>query len=148
MTVLENLLVPIGFAYSGTPRSIGDQRAEAMNILDKIGLTEKAHALSTQLSQVDLRKMELARALASRPRLLISDEAMAGLAGSEIDVVLELLFAANREGITIIMIEHIMHAIMRFSERIVCLDAGTVISEGAPSEVAKNECVREAYLGA
>jgi branched-chain amino acid transport system ATP-binding protein len=148
MTVLENLLVPIGFARSSGFRTGAAQHAEAMGILDKMGLADKAHARASELSQVDLRKMELARALAARPRLLISDEAMAGLVSSEIDVILELLFAANREGVTIIMIEHIMYAVMRFSQKIICLDAGVVISAGSPGEVAKNKRVQEAYLGA
>jgi branched-chain amino acid transport system ATP-binding protein len=148
MTVIQNLLVPIGFAQSSGIRSSADQRTEAMAILDKIGLGERANALSSELSQVDLRKLELARALAARPKLLISDEAMAGLAGSEIDVILELLFEVNRDGIAIIMIEHIMHAVMRFSQRIICLDAGTVICEGVPEEVTRNKRVQEAYLGA
>jgi branched-chain amino acid transport system ATP-binding protein len=148
MTVIENLLVPIGFMHGSVLRSKADERAEAMDILDRIGLGGRADTPSSQLSQVDLRRLELARALAPQPRLLISDEAMAGLSGSEIDVVLELLLKANGQGIAIIMVEHIMHAVMRFSQRVVCLDAGTVICEGAPGEVASNKHVREAYLGA
>jgi branched-chain amino acid transport system ATP-binding protein len=101
----------------------------------------------TSLSQVELRKMELARALATRPKLLISDEAMAGLSGSEVDEVLDLLMSLADQDITIIMIEHIMQAVMRFSERIMCLDAGKVIAIGAPSEVMAERRVQEAYLG-
>ena len=85
--------------------------------------------------------------MAARPRLLISDEAMAGLSGSEVDEVLKILFALNAEGITIIMIEHIMQAVMRFSERVMCLDAGRIIAIGAPAEVMANKRVQEAYLG-
>ena len=113
-----------------------------------MGLAAKADTMSSQLSQVELRKMELARAMAARPKLLISDEAMAGLSSSEIDEVLTLLFKLNAEGITIIMIEHIMHAVMRFSERIICLDAGKIIAEGTPQQVVGNARVQEAYLGA
>ena len=90
--------------------------------------------LASQLSQVELRKLELARAMAAKPRLLISDEAMAGLAGAEVDEVLEILFKLNATGITIIMIEHIMQAVMRFSQRVVCLDAGKIICEGTPTD--------------
>jgi len=119
-----------------------------MEILGGIGLADKAHAQANQLSQVELRKLELARAMAARPRLLISDEAMAGLSGSEVDEVLEILLELNRAGITIIMIEHIMQAVMRFSQRVICLDAGRIICEGTPAEIVKNLEVQKAYLGA
>ena len=148
MTVIENLLVAIDFAAVGHGLSVRQQEREVGAILDKMGLGAKAHTLSSQLSQVELRKMELARAMAARPKLLISDEAMAGLSGSEIDEVLALLVALNRDGITIIMIEHIMHAVMQFSERVVCLDAGRIIAEGTPGQVMGNAQVQEAYLGA
>ena len=148
MTVLENLLVAIDFAAVGHGLNVRQQEAEVGTILEKMGLGPKADTLSSQLSQVELRKMELARAMAARPKLLISDEAMAGLSGSEIDEVLALLVALNKEGITIIMIEHIMHAVMRFSERVVCLEAGRIIAEGTPADVMGNARVQEAYLGA
>ncbi|MBM3622887.1 MAG: ABC transporter ATP-binding protein [Alphaproteobacteria bacterium] len=148
MTVLENLLVALDYAVIGHGLSAREADAEAMAILGKIGLAEKAEALSAQLSQVELRKMELARAMAARPKLLISDEAMAGLAGAEIDEVLDTLFKLNAEGITVIMIEHIMQAVMRFSQRVMCLDAGRVICEGAPQAVMDDKRVQEAYLGA
>lgn len=148
MPVIENLLVPIDFAGKRGLLHHEAARAEAMEILEKMGLAAKADAPCSQLSQVELRKMELARALAARPRLLVSDEAMAGLSGSEIDEILDLLFKLNSEGITIIMIEHIMHAVMRFSQRVVCFDAGRIICEGKPDEVVANKRVQEAYLGA
>lgn len=148
MTVLENLLVAIDFAVIGHGLSTRQADAEVFAILDKIGLAEKAHVASSQLSQVELRKMELARAMAARPKLLISDEAMAGLAGSEVDEVLEVLLKLNAEGITVIMIEHIMQAVMRFSERVMCLDAGRIICEGTPRQVMDDKGVQEAYLGA
>ena len=148
MTVLENLLVAIDFAVIGHGLSTRQADAEALAILDKIGLVGKAHVASGQLSQVELRKMELARAMAARPKLLISDEAMAGLAGSEIDEVLDVLLKLNAEGIAVIMIEHIMQAVMRFSERVMCLDAGRIICEGAPRQVMDDKRVQEAYLGA
>jgi len=125
-----------------------DAEQQAMEILRRIGLADKAHALANQLSQVELRKLELARAMAAKPRLLISDEAMAGLSGSEVDEVLKILFSLNAEGITIIMIEHIMQAVMRFSQRVVCLDAGKIICEGAPAAIVANPEVQRAYLGA
>jgi branched-chain amino acid transport system ATP-binding protein len=144
MTVLENLMVPL--AYVG---GISGQKAqeEAMRILTSMRLDAKAQTLSGSLSQVELRKMELARAVAAKPKLLVSDEAMAGLAGAEIDEVLELLFELNKMGITIIMIEHIMHAVMKFSQRLVCLDAGKIICQGDPQTIISNPEVQRAYLG-
>src|SRR2546429_9647431 len=102
-----------------------------------MGMAEKADSPSNLLSQVELRKLELARAMAARPRLLISDEAMAGLAGNEVDEVLKILFDLNAAGITIIMIEHIMQAVVGFSQRRVCLDAGGGICGGAPGRIVK-----------
>ena len=145
MTVLENLLVPSAYVIH---LKDSEGEARAMEILAGMGLAAKARALASQLSQVELRKLELARAMAARPRLLISDEAMAGLSGSEVDEVLKILFDLNEKGITIIMIEHIMQAVMRFSQRVVCLDAGKIICEGTPSSIVQNPDVQKAYLGA
>lgn len=148
MTVLENLLVAIDFGVESHGLSDHQATAEVMAILEKIGLADKARVSSGQLSQVELRKMELARAMAARPKLLISDEAMAGLAGAEVDEVLDVLLKLNAEGITVIMIEHIMQAVMRFSERVMCLDAGRIVCEGSPAQVMDDKRVQEAYLGA
>ena len=95
-----------------------------------------------------MRKLELARALAAKPTLLVSDEAMAGLSSSEVDEILEILMVLNSQGVAVIMIEHIMRAVMRFSERIVVLDAGKKIAEGSPDQVTRNPEVERAYLGA
>jgi branched-chain amino acid transport system ATP-binding protein len=146
MTVAENLLVALDFSVEALV-STAERRDGAMSILTRMGLAAKADAPTTSLSQVELRKMELARALATHPKLLISDEAMAGLAGSEVDEVLDLLMQLAGEDITIIMIEHIMQAVMRFSERVMCLDAGKIIALGTPAEVMANKRVQEAYLG-
>jgi branched-chain amino acid transport system ATP-binding protein len=94
-----------------------------------------------------MRKLELARAMAAKPALLISDEAMAGLSSSEVDDLLAILFRLNEAGTTIIMIEHIMRAVMRFSERVVVLDAGELIAEGTPDQIVRNPAVEKAYLG-
>jgi len=147
MTVLENLRVPLEYAARARVerRRVAD---EAMRVLELVGLKERANEQSAGLTQVDMRKLELARALAAKPRLLISDEAMAGLSGSEVDEVLPILFKLNQSGITIIMIEHIMQAVMRFSQRVVCLDAGRIICEGAPDQIVRDPGVQRAYLGA
>ena len=95
-----------------------------------------------------MRKLELARAMAAKPKLLISDEAMAGLSSSEVDDILRILIDLNdRTKISIIMIEHIMRAVMGFSERVVCLDAGRIVANATPGEVIKNPAVEKAYLG-
>ena len=141
MSVLENLLVPLEYVSHG-------KIEQAHDILRQIGLADKAETQSNQLSQVELRKLELARAMAARPQLLISDEAMAGLSSNEVSEVLEILFKLNATGITIVMIEHIMQAVMKFSQRVICLDAGRIICEGTPATIVANPEVQKAYLGA
>jgi len=143
MTVLANLGIPLENAAHGR----GADGADAMQILEAIGLATKAHLRPAGLTQIEMRKLELARAMAARPKLLISDEAMAGLSSAEVDDILAILFRLNEQGITIIMIEHIMRAVMRFSERIVVLDAGERIAEGPPDEIVRNPAVEKAYLG-
>jgi branched-chain amino acid transport system ATP-binding protein len=143
MTVRENLHIPLEYAAHG--RAHGTD--EAAEILRAIGLEAKADQKPAGLTQIEMRKLELARALAARPKLLISDEAMAGLSSAEVDDILAILFRLSERGITIIMIEHIMRAVMRFSERIVVLDAGERIAEGTPEEIVRNQAVEKAYLG-
>jgi branched-chain amino acid transport system ATP-binding protein len=146
MTVRDNLCIPL--AYTKPARARGaDVTAEAMDILHLIGLEAKADVRSAQLSLIELRKLELARAMAARPQLLISDESMAGLSSGEVDDILAILATLNERGITIIMIEHIMRAVMRFSQRIVVLDAGQTIAEGTPNDILRNPAVEKAYLG-
>jgi branched-chain amino acid transport system ATP-binding protein len=151
MSVAENLCVPILYAANarpGTPHVTPAQAFEqSMEILKKVGLHHKGHEMSGGLTQVDMRKLELARAIAAKPKLLISDEAMAGLSNSEVDEILELLFAMKEQGIAVIMIEHIMRAVMRFSERVAVLVAGRKIADGNPEEVMRNPEVERAYLG-
>ncbi|MBI0538996.1 ABC transporter ATP-binding protein [Roseomonas sp. KE2513] len=142
MSVLDNLRVPLEQGGEADPPG----RAAAL--LEDFGLFPRAAARAGDLSQVELRKLELARAVAGNPRLLISDEAMAGLSGSEIDEVLELLLRLNARGIAVVMIEHMMRAIMRFSGRVVCIEAGRIIAEGPPDAVVADPGVRRAYLGA
>ena len=151
MTVAENLMVALDFAAQEKSEalhvSVAQRRDTMMSILEQMGLASKANVSPTRLSQVELRKMELARAMATQPKLLISDEAMAGLSSSEVDEVLDLLLSLASRDITIIMIEHIMQAVMRFSDRVMCLDAGRIIAIGTPSEVMADKHVQEAYLG-
>ncbi len=146
MTVLENLCIPLEYAADGwRPRR--DVVAEAREILALGGLGAKADERPAALTQIELRKLELARAMAARPRLLIADEVMAGLSNAEVDDVLVLLLALSERGISIIMIEHIMRAVMQFSERIVVLDAGRKIADGRPDDIVRDPAVERAYLG-
>lgn len=148
MSVLENLIVPLEYVVHRRSLHTADTRAEAMQILRSMGLADKADTPTNRLTQVDLRKLELARAMAARPRLLISDEAMAGLSSTEVEEVLAILHKLNDSGITIIMIEHIMRAVMSFSQRVICMDAGRIICEGTPESIIKDPEVQKAYLGA
>ena len=145
MSVLDNLCVPLLYAAKG-----GEARRaaeEAHGILRQVGLEEKAHAMSGGLTQVDMRKLELARAMAAKPKLLISDEAMAGLSTSEVDDILALLMGLKAQGVAVIMIEHVMRAVMKFSERIAVLVAGRKIADGDPQTVVGTPEVVKAYLG-
>lgn len=144
-SVRENIEVPLMFAVG---RSNPDQiTAEAEAILAAVGLGALAKASPKNLTQVDLRKLELARALAAKPRVLIADESMAGLSDSEVDEVLEVLMKLNAEGISIVLIEHIMRTVVRFSERLVVFVAGKKIADGDPREVMSHPEVERAYLG-
>jgi branched-chain amino acid transport system ATP-binding protein len=148
MTLAENVAVPLEYVTYRSLLQAPDIRSEATAILGRMGLADKVDVPASALTQVDLRKLELARAMAVRPSLLILDEVMAGLSSSEVDEVLSLVLTLNQDGVTIIMIEHIMRAIMRFSERVVCLDAGQILAEGSPVQVAADASVRRVYLGA
>jgi branched-chain amino acid transport system ATP-binding protein len=143
MTVLENLLVPLDYLN----KAGRDEIARADEVLRATGLIARRNHMAETLSQLELRKLELARALAAEPEVLIADEAMAGLSEAEIDDVLALLFKLNENGVAIIMIEHIMHAVMRFSERMICLETGLIIAEGTPAEVAADPTVQKVYFG-
>jgi len=148
MSVLDNLRVPLLYAARKHEKlAAGRIVEEAMRILGEVGLAGRAHAMSGGLTQVDMRKLELARAMAAKPKLLISDEAMAGLSASEVDDVLALLFGLKDQGVAVIMIEHVMRAVMKFSERIAVLVAGRKIADGDPQVVVGNADVIKAYLG-
>lgn len=145
LSVLENVIIPLMYARSGRPgRDVGE---EAHGILERVGIADKAELTPAKLTQIEMRKMELARALAINPKILLLDEVMAGLTASEVDEVLAVLRRLNEEGITIIMVEHIMRAVMTFCERITVLNMGRKIAEGKPQEVSRDEAVVTAYLG-
>jgi branched-chain amino acid transport system ATP-binding protein len=145
MTVQENIEVPLRFAVGHKSANTISELAQA--ILDQVGIGEKAKLSPKGLTQVELRKLELARALAARPKVLIADEVMAGLSDSEVDEILDLLNRLNADGISILLIEHIMRAVMMFSQRIIVIVAGSKIADGLPGEVMKQDEVERAYLG-
>jgi branched-chain amino acid transport system ATP-binding protein len=149
MTVVENLTIPLRFAARHHPEAKATESDidQALLILEDVGLRDKAYESSAGLTQVELRKLELARAVAARPKLLIADETMAGLSYSEVDEIISLLFKLNDQGIAIIMIEHIMRAVMAFSQRVVVLVAGRKIADDVTDVVMNNAEVVRAYLG-
>ena len=149
LTLAENLRIPILYAVRTRAGGGGqDIDRRCMELLEMVGLAAKATRLPKDLTQIEMRKLELARAMASEPRLLIADEAMAGLSHQEVDDILTLLVRLNEtRGITIIMIEHIMRAVLSFSQRLVVLVAGRKIADGDPQAVVRQADVVAAYLG-
>jgi branched-chain amino acid transport system ATP-binding protein len=150
LTVSENLRIPLLYsaaARRGIHMSAADIDARCQELVGLVGLAGKANKLPRDLTQVEMRKLELARAMAAAPKLLIADEAMAGLSQSEVNDIVALLITLNERGVTIIMIEHIMRAVMAFSQRLVVLVSGKKIADGKPDEVVNNPEVIGAYLG-
>ena len=148
MTLAENVRIPILYAVAARTGAGPDIDQRCLALLDMVGLADKAGRLPKDLTQIEMRKLELARAMAAEPRLLIADEAMAGLSHQEVDDILALLIRLNEEqGITIILIEHIMRAVLSFSQRLAVLVAGRKIADGDPRRRGAPSDVVAAYLG-
>jgi len=150
LNLIENLRVPLLYTVNARPGrhlSAAEVETRCGQLLEQVGLGTKARRMPRDLTQVEMRKLELARAVATQPRLLFADEAMAGLSHGEIDEILDVLFRLNEAGITIVLIEHIMAAVMKFSTRLIVLVAGQKIADGAPQDVVRNPEVERAYLG-
>ena len=150
LTVAENIRVPLLYTVNArhghhlTHRELDERCIE---VLKQVALDAKASHYTRDLTQVEMRKLELARAVAAEPKLLIADELMAGLSHSEVEDIVALLIQLNERGVTIIMIEHIMRAVMSFSQRLVVLVSGKKIADGKPDEVIKDQEVERAYIG-
>jgi len=149
LSLADNIRVPLLYtvAARGTINTAHDVDERCHDLLTEVGLEAKAQHLPRDLTQVEMRKLELARAMAAEPKLLIADEAMAGLTHSEVEEILTLLVRLNDQGVTIILIEHIMRAVMSFSRRLVVLVSGRKIADGAPDAVMRDPEVERAYLG-
>jgi len=145
LTVQENVMV--GACFGRENQGLGHATKIANEVLDFVGLTNRMNQLAGSLNVAQKKRLEMARALAARPYLLLLDEVLAGLNPSEIDNMVQTVLKIREQGITIIMIEHVMKAVMNVSDRIIVLDYGQQIAEGSPEEIAKDEKVIEAYLG-
>jgi branched-chain amino acid transport system ATP-binding protein len=150
LSVAENIRVPLIYTVAvrgGRHLSAFELDARCDEMLKLVALDRKAAHYTRDLTQVEMRKLELARAVAAEPKVLIADEAMAGLSHSEVEDIVALLLRLNERGITVIMIEHIMSAVMSFSQRLVVLVSGKTIADGKPETVVQDPEVVRAYIG-
>jgi branched-chain amino acid transport system ATP-binding protein len=143
LTVLDNVIV----AALNRIKTTREATEKALRTIEFVGLKEKKDTLATGLTLPHRKRVELARALATGPKLLLLDEVMAGLTPTEVDELIHLLAEVNRRGVTILLIEHVMRGLMALSNRVVVLNYGLKIAEGTPEVVVKNPQVIEAYLG-
>lgn len=143
LTVVENTMVG---AFLRT-RNAKEARAKSMKVLEMLDLAHKANTPGKDLSLIDLKRMEIARALATEPSILLLDEVMAGLNPTNSQLVMEMIRQINKTNISIIIIEHVMRAVMGLCERIYVLNEGKILAEGTPSEITSNQSVIHSYLG-
>jgi branched-chain amino acid transport system ATP-binding protein len=145
LSVRENVMVGACFGHEN--QDLSNSTAIADEVMEFVGLAVRADQLAGSLNVAQKKRLEMARALAAHPYLLLLDEVLAGLNSSEIDNMVQTVLKIREQGITIIMIEHVMKAVMNVSDRIIVLDYGEQIAEGNPETIAKDEKVIEAYLG-
>ncbi len=145
LSVRDNVIV--GACYGREAHSRLNAGKVADEVLERVGLAERADMLASSLNVAQKKRLEMARALAARPYLLLLDEVLAGLNPTEVARMVDTIRRIREEGTTIFMIEHLMHAVMNLSDHVVVLDYGKVIARGAPQEISTNPQVIEAYLG-
>ena len=143
MTVLENVMMGSFCHHANTKKSM----ELAREILELTGLAEKSDQIAGSLTLVDQKRIELSRALATQPKLLLLDEVMAGLNPTETEEAVELVRKVHQQGVILIVVEHVMEVIMSLCERIAVFDSGELIADGPPEEIVHNDRVIEAYLG-
>jgi len=146
MSALENVVVGSYFGCHGK-RNLRECITQAEQILSFVGLAEKKYALASQLTLVERKGLELARSLSTEPSILLLDEVVGGLNPTETSEMVELIKQIRNDGVTILMIEHVMKAVMGVSDRIIVIHHGEKIAEGSPEEISSNQDVIEAYLG-
>ncbi|MDF1804434.1 ABC transporter ATP-binding protein [Thalassovita sp.] len=144
MTVFENLLVAARFAGD---LNAAEAREVCKGVLHETGMEALAEAPASSLRLLDRKRLELSRALVTGPRLLLLDEIAGGLTDAECASLIELIGKLNADGITVLWIEHVLHALVKVASRIIAVNAGDIIADGAPEEVMRSQAVREIYLG-
>jgi len=145
MTTRENVLV--GRLFGAAPATLERARREVDALLERVGLAERAEQQGAQLTYIDQKRVELARALATQPRVLLLDEWLAGLNPSELQIGITLIRQVRSEGVTVVMIEHVMEAIRALCDHVVVMSAGALIAAGAPEAVLRDPEVARVYLG-
>ena len=145
LTVRENVTVGACFGRENLPLEKAEKVAD--EVIDFVGLTQRSDMLSGKLNVAQKKRLEMARALAARPVMILLDEVLAGLNPQEVADMLAVVRKIREQGVTILMIEHLMHAVMNLSDRVFVLDYGAQIAEGTPQEISNHPKVIEAYLG-
>jgi branched-chain amino acid transport system ATP-binding protein len=147
MTALENVMVGALYGKGKASDDLKKARTTAEQLLDRVGLGSKKNARVSDLTLEDKKRLELSKALSTRPELLLLDEVMAGLNPTEIKEIMELIRKVRQDGVTLIVVEHVMHAVMSLADRVCVLHHGEKIAEGSPEDISKNRRVIESYLG-